>query len=143
MFVIPQTSIAAGLVNEMQSCQGLLDFVEAKLDTVPETYPKGDVEKVRKGVKAYNKYIQNEIVTPGLLQATGGDKAKADEYQKQVDVYKGTLTKQFESRYPQKRLFSDHAIAINNCAKKAVPSGQDLEALKQALNIIVELAKLN
>ena len=50
---------------------------------------------------------------------------------------------QLDTRYPQNRLFSDYAIAINNCAKKSVPSGQELEDLKAALNTMLKLAELN
>jgi hypothetical protein len=135
--------MAAGLINDMQSCQGLIDFIDSKLDSAPAKYEKGDVKKVRKGLDGYNQYIQREIVEPGLLKFNGGDEAKAGAMQKQVDAYKQTLVKQYEARYPQNRLFTDHAVAVNNCAKKAVPSGQDLEALKVALNTMVELAKMN
>ena len=63
--------------------------------------------------------------------------------QEQVDTYKKTLVKQLEDRYQQNRLFTDQAIAVNNCAKKAVPSGQELEELKEALNMMVKLAKIS
>lgn len=136
-------SIAAGLINEMQSCQGLIAFIDGKLNSAPSKYSEADVVKVRTGLQAYSQYIQREIVTPGLLQAAGGDQIRANEFQKNVDTYKSTIVKKFETQYPQNRLFNDQAIGINNCAKKAVPSGQELEALKLALNIMVELAKLN
>lgn len=142
LFIVPQLSMAAGLINDMQSCQGLIDFVDNKLDSAPAKYAKEDVKKVRRGLKGYNQYIQREIVSPGLLQFNGGDQAKATGMQKQVDAYKQTLVKQFKVRYPQNRLFTDQAIAINNCAKKAVPTGQELEGLKEALNIMIELAKM-
>lgn len=141
--VTSQPSTAAGLINEMQGCQGVIDFLDKKLESAPSKYDDDDVTKVREGLDGYNQYIQREIVSPGLLQATGGDKSKADDYQRQVDSYKESLVTQLDARYPQNRLFSDHAVAINNCAKKAVPSGQELENLKEALNIMLKLAQLN
>ena len=63
--------------------------------------------------------------------------------QKQVDTYKQSLVKQLEARYPKNRLFTDHAIAVNNCAKKAVPAGAELDELKEALNLMIKLAKIS
>ena len=63
--------------------------------------------------------------------------------QKQVDTYKQTLAKQLEARYPQNRLFTDHAIQVNNFAKKVVPSGGELDELKEALNLTVKLADIS
>ena len=135
--------MAAGLINEMQSCQALIDFVDIKLDSAPSNYDKDDVKKVRKGLGSYNQYIQREIVSPGLLEFNSGDEDKANQMQQQVDTYKTSLVKQLEARYPKNRLFTDHAIAINNCANKSVPSGGELEELKEALNLMVKLAKIS
>ena len=63
--------------------------------------------------------------------------------QKQVDAYKSTLVKSFKTRYTANRIYTDQAIAVNNCAKKAVPAGQALEDLKEALNLMVKLAQMN
>lgn len=143
LLIVSKSSMAAGLINDMQSCQALIEFVDNKLDSAPSNYPEGDVKKIREGLNTYNQYIQREIVSPGLLQFNGGDKTKANQMQEQVDTYKKSLVKQFEARYQQNRLFMDQAIAVNNCAKKAVPSGQELEELKEALNIMVKLAKIS
>ena len=134
--------MASSLINEMQSCQGLLEFVDSKLEAMPSSYDKNDVKTVRKGLKSYNQYIQREIVAPGLLAFNGGDKTKANLMQKQVDTYKKTIVKQLNDRYPQNRLFTEQAVSINNCAKKAVPSGEELEALKKALTTMIELSKV-
>jgi len=142
-FSFSQTSIAAPSINDMQTCQGLLDFIDTKLNSAPAKYPAADVAKVKKGLKGYNQYIQAKIVTPGLLKFNGGDRTKANAMQKQVDAYKLSLVKGYQQRYPQNRLFTDHAIGVNNCAKKAVPAGQALTDLKIALNTMVNLAKMN
>jgi len=135
--------LAAPSINDMQSCQGVLDFVESQLDSVGSKYSSDDISTIREGVMAYDDYIQKTIVTPGLLEFNGGDSGKAAAMQKQVDAYKLTLVNGFKAKYPENRLYTDQAVAINNCAQKAVPSGDDLESLKAALNKIVELAKLN
>jgi len=135
--------MAAGLINEMQSCQAFIDFVGNKLALAPSSYAQKDVRKIRKGLETYNKYIQRQIISPGLLEFNGGDKDKANQMQKQVDTYKQTLVTQLEARYPKNRLFMDHAITVNNCAKKAVPSGEELDELREALNLMVKLAKIS
>ena len=138
----PQLSVAAPSINTMQGCQGILDFVDKKLSTPPAKYPQTDVQNIRKGLKAYNQYIQKDIVTPGLLAFTSGDKPKADALQVQVNAYKTNIVTNLMKRYPQNRLFADHAISINDCAKEAVPAGQALEDLKVALHTIIKLSKM-
>ena len=134
-------SLSANLINDMQGCQALIQHVENVLDEAPKTYPKTDVKNVRKGLADYNDYIQDEIVTPGLLKFNGGDKDKAKAMQDQVDAYKTTVVKAYDGKYSGK-LFTDHAVAINECAKKAVPAGDSLDALKTALSTMLKLAKL-
>ncbi|WP_299197516.1 hypothetical protein [uncultured Amphritea sp.] len=143
LIVTSPLTLAAGLINDMQSCQGLIEFIDKKLDSAPANYGKSEINNVRKGLDGYNDYIQSEIVEPGLLQYSNGDNAKADAMQKQVDAYKQTVVKQLNARYPDNRLFTDHAVAINNCAKQAVPAGQPLEDLKGAVNAMIKLAQTN
>ena len=142
MLIASQQMASAALINDMQGCQGLIKFLEKKLDNAPSKYPSKDVKSVQKGIGQYNDYIQEQIVSPGLLKFNGGDEGKAKAMQKQVDDYTDNVAKSYVKRYPQNQLFYDHAIALNNCAKKAVPSGQKLENLKLALNKIVELSKI-
>jgi len=134
-------SVSASLINEMQTCQALIEFVDYKLNDAPDSYAKEDVKLVRKAIKAYDEYIQDEIVTPGLIQFNGGDKGKAKDMQKQIDAYKETLVKGFKQRYSAPGIKTDQAVAMNNCAKKAVPEGEDLELLKKAVPLMVKLAQ--
>lgn len=143
LLMTSQSSMAAGLINEMQMCQALISFVEKKLNPAPQNYDKNDVNNVLKGLAAYDQYIQRDIITPGLLQFSKGNAAKAKQLQQQINDYKKTVVKQLEARYQAKRLFTDQAVAMNNCTKKAVPKGQDLESLKVALKTMVKLAQTN
>lgn len=139
LVISSQAALAAGLVNDMQSCQGLLEFIDKKLDTSSARYSRSDIKEVRQGLTAYDDYIQREIIAPSLLEFNGGDKGKANDMQKQVDAYKATLVGQYDARYPDNQLYMDHAIAVNECAKKAVPAGDELEALKTGLTKMVEM----
>ncbi|MEP0174955.1 MAG: hypothetical protein ABJH28_10685 [Paraglaciecola sp.] len=143
LVTVSQSSMAVGLVNDMQLCQGVIEFVDNKLKKAPGHYDKADVKTVRQGLEAYNQYIQREIVAPGLLKFNGGDAEKTKQMQKQVDAYKSTVVNQLQSRYPQENLLTDHAISVNDCAKQAVPSGKDLDRLKDAVNTMVKLAQMN
>jgi len=135
-------SYAAPSINDMQSCQALIDFIDGKLSSAPAAYPASDVKLVRSGLEKYNVYIQDEIVSPGLLDFNGGDAAKAKAMQGQVDAYKATLVAGYNNRYKSPGLFTDHAVAVNECAKKAVPKGQALEDLKVSLETMVKLAQI-
>jgi hypothetical protein len=128
-------------INDMQGCQAVIDFMDAKLADAPAKYDASNVKTARKGLKIYNSYIQNDIVSPGLLEFNGGDVAKAKAMQDQVDTYKASLTAALNSKFPQQRIFMDHVVTLNNCAKKAVPSGADLDALKASMNAMVIMAK--
>ena len=140
-FTFSVPSLATASINDMQSCQALLDFINSQLDG--SDYPSTDTEVIRKGLKLYNQHIQEKIVTPGLIQFNSGDTAKADVMQEQVDAYKEVLVNSFKSRFPQKRLYMDQAVALNNCTQKAVPSDESLERLKEAMDTIVKLAQMN
>ncbi|WP_157833181.1 hypothetical protein [Oceanospirillum maris] len=143
LFIGSPLSMAASLVNDMQPCQAWIDFVDGKLTSSPSQYDKGDIEKIRQGLQVYNQFIQQEIITPELLKASGGNESQAGDYQKQVNAYKHSLVNALENRYPQKRLFTDYAAAIDACAQKAAPSDQELEQLKIAANLMLKLATLD
>lgn len=128
-------------INDMQGCQAVIDFMDAKLADAPPKYDAADVKTARKGLKIYNSYIQNDIINPGLLEFNGGDASKAKAMQAQVDTYKVGVTAALNSEFPQPRIFMDHVVALNNCAKQAVPTGADLDALKAGMNAMVTLAK--
>lgn len=135
-----QTSAAQPSINEMQTCQGLLNFVSLKLENLPSTYEEDDLAIIEKGLSAYDKYIQNVFVSPGLLKFSGGNKSKASTLQKQVDTYKNSIVKSYQNQYPYNKLSMDFAQFINKCTKKAMPKGNDLAILKASLFKMVELA---
>ena len=138
-----QVTSAQSLINDMQTCQGLLDFMQQKLIKASEHYDSAKIKNIQVALKKYDDYIQNNIVTPGLIKFNGGDRNKANIMQKQVDTYKHTITQGLKARDSNAQLTSNHAVSLNNCAKKAVPLGQDLEDLKIAINDIVDLAQSN
>jgi len=129
-------------INDMQGCQAVIEFVEQKLASPPEKYAKEQVNTVLTGLNTYNTYIQSEIVSPGLLTFNGGDQAKANAMQVQIDSYKDSLVSNLNARFPENRLYTDQAMTINQCAQKAVPTGEALNKLKEALQMMVVLAQM-
>lgn len=126
----------------MQSCQGLIQFLQEKIESLPSSNNNGEhIANASKALSIYDNYIQETIVTPGLLQFNSGDKQKAKAMQTQVDAYKNSLVDNLQKRYPEKRLYTDHVISVNECTKKSVPSGNALETLKQGLQSLLYLAK--
>ena len=136
---LSQPAMAEPSINNMQGCQALIDFLNTKLEQT--SYDSSDVAKVQDGLNAYDSYIQNEIVTPGLLKFSNGDQGKASKLQEQVDAYKSQVVAGYNKRYPQNRLFMDHVVALNNCTQQAVPQGADLEALKASMETMVAILK--
>lgn len=136
-----QFACASPSINDMQGCQAVIDFVEQRMAATQSVYSSEDVETVLKGVQAYDEYIQNDIITPGLLKYANGDKAKAKGLQEQVDAYKKGLVANLDKKFAGDRLYSDTAISLNKCAQISVPSGAALEALKASLFKIIELSK--
>lgn len=127
-------------VNKAQECQAVLDFTIERAESVKK-YDKGDVKTVTKGLRAYNAFLQTQHVTPGLLEFTKGDKPAAADYQKQIDAYKLKIVQGLKAKHPQERIFTDQAVAINNCYSSA-PMGDDkLQMMTDAVQGLVALAK--
>lgn len=139
-FALP--AFAKPSINDVQTCQAQLDFVDAKLASISK-YDKTKVKTVRSGLQAYNAFLQSEHITPGLSAYTGGDAAKNKDFQDQIDAYKATVVAGLNKRYPQPRVFMDHAVAINNCYSSAPMDAAGTAMMTEALQTFVELAKEN
>lgn len=134
-------SAAKPSINEMQTCQGLIDFVALKLEDLPKKYEDNDVKIVQKGLSAYNDYIQKAFVSPGLLKFSNGNQDKANALQKQVNAYKAKVVKSYQNQYPYHKISRGFVESLNKCTQKSVPTGNDLGALKASFVKLVELIK--
>ena len=132
-------AFAGPSVNDMQGCQALIDFMDAKLAAAPDKYDGGDIETAREGLKVYNAFIQNDIVTPGLLESNGDDAAKAKAMQTQANDYKNTVIAGYKKKYTDDKLYTDWTMSLNGCANKARPQGDDLIALKAGFDALLRL----
>jgi len=140
LLLISPAITSAASINDMQTCQATLNFVVSRLAAPPENYAAAEVATIKQGLTSYDDYIQREIITPGLLKFNNNDAARASAMQEQVDAYKAKVVESYAKRYPHNQLLTDYAIAINNCTKQAMPEGAEMDALKQALLMIVKLA---
>lgn len=62
-------------LNQAQECQAVLDFTIDRVEAVKK-YDPAQVKTATKGLKAYEAFLQNEYVTPGLLEFTKGIKMR-------------------------------------------------------------------
>lgn len=131
----------ANIINDMQSCQALNQFIINKLKSGDSPYSTDRIDTVVSGLASYNAFIQSDIVMPGLLAFSDGDIDQANEMQEQVDSYKAELESSFELRYPSNEMVTDFATTINNCAKKAVPTGDALASLQLSLSTLLAMAQ--
>lgn len=138
---LSSTMVQAASVQTMQSCQGLIDFLHVKLKASTDRYSSGDIKAVSQGLNVYNTFIQRDVVTPGLLKYSKGDKAQAQSLQDQVDAFRASIVKNYSVRFPENKLYMDFVVALNNCTKDAAPRGDELETLKASMMKMVELIK--
>jgi len=141
-FLFIGSSYAAPSINDMQSCQGVIDFINQKIDFSSSKYSKKDVEVVHKGLNQYSDYLQTEVINPGLLKHNGGDVKKSNDTQKMITTYRGSIVEELNGKYPTKRLYMDHIVMVNNCVKMVAPSGATLDNLKTAFNTMIQLSKI-
>ena len=136
------TAEAKASVNDVQLCQAQLEFIDSKLASIKK-YNSADVKKIRKAMSEYNTFLQAEHIKPGLLAYTGGDKAKADMFQAQIDTFKSNQVTAMHKRYHQDQIFGDQALSVNECYKKAPMSSDKTPMMKDALETMVKLAQQN
>jgi hypothetical protein len=139
--VIHHNVIAAPAANDMQTCQAMMDIVEDKLTQTPNLYAEADIDKVKKGLQLYNQFIQDELIDPTVIYLSNGDQSKIQNMKQQLLEHKMAVVQKFQARYPQAKLNTDQVIAINNCAKKAMPKGEVLQSLKISLTTMLALAR--
>ncbi|MBJ7536249.1 hypothetical protein [Marinomonas transparens] len=142
LVVAPLSMAAYPSINEAQSCQALVDFVDIKVSKIGDRYTKNDIALIRKGLSAYSAYLQEDVITPGLLSFYGGNAKKAKAMNKLFYRNKVTFMRHLNERYSDQKLITDYAYAINQCAKKSLPKGDTYWQLKSSLETIIRLAKL-
>lgn len=135
LVTLSQLSNADRMLNDMQSCQALLQYIEQEVER-SDDYSGAKQEGVIKGLKGYNQFLQNEVITPGLIKFYQGDKSKAAETQLQVNDYKNNLVAQLQKRFKSQGIVMDNLVELNNCTKKIVPKGQALNDLKKSFSLI-------
>jgi len=139
-FAFTASAEAKPSVNDIQQCQAVIEFTIERVKSVSK-YDETDVKTVTSGLQSYNAFLQERHMNPGLLDFTKGDKAAAKNFQKQIDVYKAQVITALKAKHPQERIFSDQAVAINNCYSAAPMSDDKTEMMRSSLQTIIKLAK--
>lgn len=142
-FILTNTAFAEPSLREAQACQGVMLFLDDRLDKAEDIYPARSIKLVRKGLEEYSAYIDNDVMPALIKQYAQGDSAKQNTLEKQIDAANINIVNQYNQRYQDNRLYTDFAMAINECAKQGVISQDpdEQENLKAALLEIIELAK--
>lgn len=125
-------------VNDMQMCQASIEFITQKAEALSD---KSAAKTITTGLSAYDGWIQSEVIDPGLLEYTGGDKAKAKAFQDQIDQFKAKLVGQMGQRYSQPGMITDYAVMIDNCVKKGNPGSTIYDQLKASVDAIIAQAQ--
>jgi hypothetical protein len=127
-------SAQAAQINQQLTCYAQLTHVKNKLPVVSDHYASSDIGIIKKGVNAYQQYLQSAHIEPGMKQFP--------TMQAQVDAMQKAMVQKFDERYPQPRYFMDHAVMLNNCYKQYAPTkAQGDEAVQAMIKKIAEVAK--
>ena len=136
-----QVSMARPSMDDVKVCQGLMDFIQLKLNDSRAKYSAKDINVMAKGVNDYNAFIQEHFVTPGLAFQTLGDEKKAIALQEDINTYKKNLVEKFQRQFPQKQLELEFAVSLNDCTKKVTPQGKIGKSVQATLVTMVNLTK--
>ncbi|WP_409432762.1 hypothetical protein ACJ3XI_11220 [Litorimonas sp. RW-G-Af-16] len=139
---LPMTASAKPSVNDMSGCVATLDYVTAKLQSLPKSkYDKADRAALLDALTQYRAFIQDEHITPGLLEFNGGDQAKADAMQQQVTDYQNQVVASHDAKFKGERLYTDHAVMIDGCYTKAPMAASQTPMMSAALQSMVKMAQ--
>jgi len=128
-------------INELNSCRALVDFVDLKLDEFAGHYTKEDIALVHKGLSAYSKFLQNDVITPMLLNMYGGNVDQVQLMQNLFDRQKVIFFRHLNERYSERKLFTEYAAAINDCTAYSRIKVDVAKALNTALEKMIVMAR--
>ena len=126
-------------INDAQQCQAVIDFTIARIGGV-DKYDAEKVATITAGLTQYEAFLQSDHIDPGLLAFTGNDAAKAAEFQTQIDAYKAQIVTALNAKHPQPRIFTDQAVAIDNCYTAAPMDAAGTEVMTTTLQTLLALA---
>ncbi|WP_409418880.1 hypothetical protein ACJ3XJ_16625 [Marinomonas sp. RS-M-Aa-14] len=141
LLCFPLFAASKASINELNSCRALVDFVDVKLDEFAGYYTKEDMALVHKGLLAYSEFLQNDVITPMLLNMYGGNADQAKLMQNLFDRQQVTFFRHLNERYSKRKLFTEYAAAINDCTAKARVRADVAKALNTSLNVMIKLAR--
>jgi hypothetical protein len=132
---------ASPSINDISTCQATVAFVAKKANELQAKYGATDVETVSSALTRYHDFLQTEHMAPGLSALNSGDVAKTEAMQGQIDEYQDQLGEALTQKFPQARLFAEHAVLVNNCYALAPMGGAGTAKMKIALETLIRLAK--
>jgi hypothetical protein len=125
-------------INEIHSCVALVDFVDAKLSRSEDIYSQQDKLVIHKGLSGYARYLDDDVITPKLLNMYGGNAAQAQLMKKLFSRQQARFIKYLDDRHSGQKFATDYAIAIKECTTKAPAQGDVALLLEQAFDTIAQ-----
>lgn len=121
-------------INSIHSCVALVDFVNSKVEGADKTYSSDEKEVIHKGLSAYSEYLDKDVINPKLLKLYGGNATQANLMKKLFSRQQRTFTQYLDDRYAERKLPTDYAVGIQECAVKTGSQGDAALSLKKTLN---------
>ncbi|MGO2354204.1 MAG: hypothetical protein ACTH58_05655 [Marinomonas foliarum] len=126
-------------INELNSCVALVEFVDSKLDDYAKNYAEEDIRAVHTGLSSYRDYLQEEVITPRILNMYGGNAGQAKLMQTLFDRQKNTFASHLNERYSEKKLFTEYAAAINDCTAYTRIKPEVVKKLNLAITAMIRM----
>lgn len=132
----------AHVVHKMQMCLAIIHFVDEKLADSPKSHPAGKVKQAREGLKAYSRFINEDVVDESLKVIVKNDGVMFAQYRESFNDKQIELIEKMRVQIPAGPVAPDHAQAIEACMKKVKPEGDELKNLNTGVEALKALASL-
>ncbi len=124
----------AAQINQQLACKAHLNHIEQKLESLSQVYSSGALLKVRNGVKAYEAYLLEAHITPGMKEFP--------QMQAQVDQMQDIMRTNYDKQFADSKFFSNNAVIVQGCYEQFSPDEAAKKKLvEQMIDTILKLAQ--
>lgn len=132
---------ARSMLNKVENCMGVIDYVQEQLETPKWRYVEEDVKTVQSGLSDYRKYLQYDLLGPAYLQKASGIEWGAKAYQKETDARVASIVKTNAEVFPGNKLRAVHASELYMCGGLILPEDARGPAYLKAVAVMERLSK--
>ncbi len=124
----------AAQINQQLACKAHLNHIEQKLQSLDQVYSSGELLKVRNGVKAYEAYLLDVHIKPGMKEYP--------QMQAQVDQMQDIMRANYDRQFADSKFFSNNAVIIQGCYEQFSPNQASKKKLvEQMIDTILKLSQ--